>query len=79
MGMMRFDDKNPYPPQRTDPRLLLSILGAAFIVGGGSLAAGVIAHKPDAVKPATGSAQALALASDRSLGNDAALGNDTPR
>ena len=67
MSRMRFDDKNPYPPQRTDPRLLLSILGAAFIVGGGSLAAGVISHRPDPVKPATGAAQAMALASDRAM------------
>ena len=32
-------------------------------MGGGSLAAGYVSHRPDPVKPATGTAQALALAS----------------
>jgi len=69
MAKMRFDDHNSISQPRTDPRLLLSILGAALIVGGGSLAAGVISHRPDPVKPATGTAQAMALASDRNLGD----------
>ncbi len=42
---------------------IVSILGAMLIVGGGSLAAGYVSHRPDPVKPATGTAQALALAS----------------
>ena len=52
-------------PRASGRHEIVSILGAALIVGGGSLAAGYVSHRPDPVKPATGTAQALALASDR--------------
>jgi hypothetical protein len=44
---------------------LLTMLGAAFVIGGGALAASAVTHKAAVVKPATGTAQALALAGDK--------------
>lgn len=46
-------------------RNLLTILGAALVIGGGALAASVLADRPAVVKPATGTAQAMALAADK--------------
>ncbi len=54
-----------HPPSH-DPsgrqRTLLAILGIAAIVGGGMVAASALTHRPATVKPATGTANAMALA-----------------
>jgi hypothetical protein len=44
---------------------LLTMIGAAVVIGGGALAASVVTHKAAVVKPATGTAQAMALAGDK--------------
>jgi hypothetical protein len=53
------------PNRMTTRQSLLTILGAAFVIGGGALAASAVTHKAAVVKPATGTAQALALAGDK--------------
>lgn len=46
-------------------RSLLTIIGAALIIGGGAFAASLLTDRPAVVKPATGSAQAMALAAEK--------------
>ncbi|MFB0872566.1 MULTISPECIES: hypothetical protein [unclassified Sphingobium] len=46
-------------------RNLFTIIGAALVIGGGALAAGLLTDRPAVVKPATGTAQAMALAADK--------------
>lgn len=57
------------PPSHRDPsgqrRSILAILGMAAIIGGGVIAATTLSHRTAAVKPATGTAQAMALAGDK--------------
>ena len=49
--------------QRSTQRpTLFAILGIAAIVGGGMIAASALTHRPATVKPATGTANAMALA-----------------
>ncbi|MEA3541407.1 MAG: hypothetical protein U9R77_04725 [Pseudomonadota bacterium] len=55
---MQLPSRDPSGQRRT----LLAILGMAAIVGGGMVAAGALTDRPATVKPATGTAHAMALA-----------------
>ncbi|CAM8624028.1 MULTISPECIES: hypothetical protein [Sphingobium] len=63
--MRNFDDQNLKTPARRRGVGNLAILGMAMILGVAALSAYVISGKDAPVKPASGSAQAMALAGSK--------------